>query len=49
MAVKHTENGIVHKGRKGGKTGCGTDTTEKPSHWVNTNSKITCSKNGCKN
>jgi len=48
MAVKHIEKGEVHKGQKGGKTGCGFDTTEFPSHWVNTNEKITCNKDGCK-
>jgi hypothetical protein len=49
MAVKHTPTEEVHKGYKGGTTGCGFDTTEHPSHWVNTSAKITCNKNGCKN
>ncbi|MBT3318825.1 MAG: hypothetical protein HN948_03010 [Clostridia bacterium] len=49
MAVKHTPTGIVHSGKKGGKTGCGIDTREKISHWVKTNEKITCDQNGCKN
>lgn len=49
MAVKHTPTGEVHKGRKGGTTKCGFDTTENPSHWANTNERITCEKNGCKN
>jgi hypothetical protein len=50
MAVKHIEEeGKVHKGQKGGKTGCGIDTTKLPSHWVNTNEKINCEKDGCKN
>lgn len=49
MAVKHTPTGIVHQGKKGGKTGCGTKTSEHPDHWVNSNSKIICDKNGCKN
>ncbi|WP_294264463.1 hypothetical protein [uncultured Chryseobacterium sp.] len=49
MSVKHTPTDIVHKGQKGGKTGCGTDTTEHPTHWTNTNASITCDKNGCKN
>ncbi|HEX9827092.1 MAG TPA: hypothetical protein VGA80_10880 [Flavobacteriaceae bacterium] len=49
MAVKHLETGEVHKGYKGGKTGCGFDTTEHPSHWVNTYEEINCDKNGCKN
>lgn len=48
MAVKHIPTGEVHKGQKGGKTDCGTDTTEKPDHWVNTNEPISCGKNGCK-
>lgn len=47
MAVKHTPTNEVHKGTKGGKTGCGTNTNEHPSHWVNTNEKVTCRKNGC--
>ena len=52
MAVKHTPPdgpSIVHKGQKGGKTGCGLNTNENPSHWTNTNSSITCNKDGCKN
>ena len=49
MAVEHTPTEIVHRGTKGGKTGCGVDTKEKPSHWVSTHKKITCEKNGCKN
>lgn len=49
MAVKHVPTGEVHSGSKGGKTGCGFDTREKPSHWVNTSARITCGKNGCKN
>lgn len=49
MAVKHLPTGEVHKGTKGGKTGCGFDTKENPAHWVNTSGKITCAKNGCKN
>lgn len=49
MAVKHTPTGIVHKGIKGGTTGCGFDTKKNPSHWVNTSEKITCDKDGCKN
>lgn len=49
MAVKHIPTGVVHSGTKGGKTGCGTNTNENLSHWVNTSSKITCDKNGCKN
>lgn len=49
MTVKHLPTGIVHSGTKGGTTGCGFNTNKKPSHWVNSNSKITCDKNGCKN
>ncbi|MFN4364536.1 hypothetical protein [Chryseobacterium hispalense] len=49
MNVKHTPTDIVHKGQKGGTTGCGTDTNAHPTHWTNTNEKITCDKNGCKN
>ncbi|AWV88561.1 hypothetical protein DN745_04105 [Bradymonas sediminis] len=39
-AVKHTPSGEVHKGSKGGKTGCGMDTRKHPSHWVNSHTKI---------
>ncbi len=49
MAVKHTPTGIVHKGTKGGHTGCGVDTKKNSEHWVSTSEKITCDKNGCKN
>lgn len=49
MAVKHTPTEKVHSGSKGWTTGCGTDTTEHSSHWVNTGGKITCNKDGCKN
>ncbi|WP_312172100.1 hypothetical protein [Chryseobacterium sp.] len=49
MNVKHISTDIVHKGQKGETTGCGTDTNEHPTHWTNTNEKITCDKNGCKN
>ena len=49
MAVKHTPTNEVHIGSKGGKTGCGIDTNEKPTHWVNTNERVTCGRNGCKN
>lgn len=48
MAVKHTPSNEVHKGTKGGTTGCGVDTKKHPSHWVSSNEKITCKKNGCK-
>ncbi|HDS5593084.1 TPA: hypothetical protein QHU17_004533 [Enterobacter hormaechei subsp. xiangfangensis] len=49
MTVKHTPTDVVHKGSKGGKTGCGTNTKDNPDHWVNTSAKVTCDKNGCKN
>lgn len=49
MSVKHTPTGIVHRGDKGGKTECGTDTKKNAHHWVNSHEKITCDKNGCKN
>lgn len=47
MAVKHLPTNEVHKGQKGGKTGCGFDTTDHPDHWVFSFEKITCAKNGC--
>ena len=49
MPVKNVETGEVHVGNKGGKTACGFDTSINPSHWVNSNEKINCGKNGCKN
>lgn len=49
MAVKHTPTAEVHKGVKGGKTGCGVDTNVHSTHSTNSNEKITCDKNGCKN
>lgn len=49
MAVKHTPTGFVHKGQKGGTTGCGTNTKDFPDHWIDTNASVTCDKNGCKN
>jgi len=48
MAVKHLPTGEVHIGQKDGTTGCGFDTKEQPTHWVNSNERITCAKNGCK-
>ena len=48
MAVKHLKTDIIHKGFKGGKTGCGADTTTLPSHWENTSEKVNCTKIGCK-
>lgn len=48
MAVKHTPTDIVHKGTKGDITGCGVDTSVNSSHWISTNARIDCDKNGCK-
>lgn len=48
MPVKHTPTGEVHKGQKGGFTGCGFNTNDNASHWVRTNEKVTCQKYGCK-
>lgn len=49
MAVKHESTKTVHKGKIGGRTGCGFDTKEMSSHWVNSHDRINCGKNGCKN
>lgn len=49
MAVKHKPTGEIHKGNKGGTTGCGFDTTDHPDHWETSSQEITCNKNGCKN
>lgn len=49
MAVKHIPTGEVHKGAKGGTTGCGVNTNYHSTHWQNTTERITCAKNGCKN
>ena len=49
MAVKHVPTGKIHEGKKGGKTGCGTNTNTHLDHWVNTSNSITCNKDGCKN
>lgn len=48
MAVKHIPTGVVHIGNEGGKTVCGENTNEHPSHWVNTNERVNCKKNGCR-
>jgi len=48
MAVKHIPTGIVHQEKKGGTTGCGVDTNKNNDHWVDSQQKITCDKNGCK-
>lgn len=49
MAVKHIPTGVVHQGNKGGTTGCGYNTKDHPSHWVDSHDRITCDKNGCRN
>lgn len=49
MAVKHNPTGEVHKGQKGGTTGCGTNTNLHSDHWSDTTGNITCAKNGCRN
>ncbi len=49
MAVKHIPTKEIHKRQKGGTTGCGFDTSEHSTHWMSTNEKITCDKNGCEN
>ena len=41
MTVKHSPTNEVHKGTKGGITGCGFDITEHADHWINTSEKIT--------
>lgn len=49
--IKHISTNEVHVLKADGKTtGCGFDITENPECWerVGDNSKITCSKNGCK-
>jgi len=48
MTVKHIVTGEIHKGIEGERTGCGFNTKDVPSQWVNTNKKITCRKKGCK-
>lgn len=47
MASKHVPTNQIHRGYKGGTTGCGTDTKEHPTHWLSTNERVTCQKNGC--
>ena len=43
MPVEHiVHDGKVHKGSKGGETGCGKNTNDNPSHWKNTDKRITC-------
>lgn len=40
---------VVHSGSKGGATGCGTNTNDQNSHWINSGSKITCNEEVCRN
>ncbi|MFL1467391.1 hypothetical protein [Marinobacter sp. HN1S83] len=47
--VVHKPTGVVHKGTKGGVTGCGVDTTNHPEHWASSSEEITCTSHGCKN
>lgn len=47
MAVQHQPTGIIHSGSKGGTTGCGENTRKNPSHWENTNERVSCEKDGC--
>lgn len=48
MAVKHNPTSVVNSETKGSKTGCGVNTNESPSHWLDSHQKITCERNGCK-
>ncbi|MBI9011563.1 MAG: hypothetical protein JEZ08_04975 [Clostridiales bacterium] len=48
MPVKHIATGEIHKGDEGERTGCGFNTNDVPSQWINTKEKITCRKKGCK-
>ena len=50
MTVRHIgpEKHEVHKGVKGGTTGCGVNTNKHPEHWAKSNDPVTCAKNGCK-
>jgi len=48
MTVKHKVTGDIHKGNEGERTGCGFNTKDVPSQWINTSEKITCRKKGCK-
>ncbi|SFC79348.1 hypothetical protein SAMN05421848_2738 [Kushneria avicenniae] len=49
MAVKHIPTGVVQKGNKGSKTGCGFNTRENSAHWIQSHERITYDKNGRKN
>ena len=48
MAVRHLPSNEVHRGIKGGKTGCGFDTGYHPPHWRASSQKVTCLKVGCR-
>ena len=48
MTVKHIPTKKIHKGSKGGGTGCGFNTQKVSNHELSSPEKITCSKNGCK-
>jgi len=49
--IRQKEEDEIHELKADGKTTmCGFDTTKNPDNWekVGSNSKVTCSKNGCK-
>ena len=48
MQVKFALNQVVHKGYKGGVTGCGINTNNEPEFWNNSSLAVTCEKNGCR-
>ena len=47
MAVRQLPSNEVHRGIKGGKTGCGFDTGHHPPHWRASSQEVTCLKVGC--
>ncbi len=49
MMLKHLPSGIVHKGKKDGTTGCGTNTKSQSDHWIFSSQPVSCAKNGCNN